>query len=67
MHTTNKQIGRHLMLRRPSVVAIHRLCQECLDHDQTWHDFKSRVEETLKRESKVIAMLEDKMGKHLDR
>lgn len=48
---------RHIKDRRPSIERIKNLCEECLDHDSTWWEFKNRCEVLLKYETNVIKML----------
>ena len=51
------RVKQHLELRRPGIERIATLCEECLEHDSSWWEFKDRCIELLKKEEKVIRML----------
>ena len=51
----------HLRMRRPSIERIVILGQECLEHDASWYEFKTRCEEILKREDKMIKLLSERL------
>jgi len=47
----------HLELRRPSIEKIKVLCEQCLDHDSSWYEFTSRLDDIVKRETRTIRSL----------
>ena len=57
------KVNRHLELRRPGIERIKELCEECLDHDASWWEFKDRCIELLKKEEKIIKLLSSGVAK----
>jgi len=53
------RVINHLEIRRPSIERIKTLCDECLEHNSSWWEFKKRCEELLKQESRIIEHLSD--------
>ena len=66
MSNYTPQVKRHLDLRRPSVNRIAVICQQALEHDHTWYEFKDIVERMLKHETKMLKMLEHTLNKHME-
>jgi len=56
----SEQVKKHLEIRRPSIERIAELCEQCLEHDSSWYEFRDRCLELLKKEEKMIKMLEGK-------
>ena len=51
-------IKQHLEIRRPSIERIAVLCEECLEHDSSWYEFRDRCKQLLDKEDKMVKMIE---------
>jgi len=48
---------RHLDIIKPSINRIKEICEEAIDHQCSWWDFKVQIEEMMKKEEKIVKML----------
>ena len=50
----DQKVMEHLKFRKPSIEKIKIICDEAIEHDSSWWEFKDRVELLLKQETKLI-------------
>ncbi len=55
--SNNRRKMRHLEIIKPSINRIKEICEEAIDHQCSWWDFKVQIEEMMKKEEKIVKML----------